>query len=137
MRIITLLLIMLSIGVAQAAKIYKCPGKVEKQYTYQEKPCKGSKVDEHTLNVVPVDEAKIAAAQAKLAAELEASKEKKEPAPVVLTLPTAAAPVTGNPQPVNNNAATTANPPTPANTSTANNSNAAKPTPVTPAPRPK
>ena len=78
MKIITLLLMMLTVNVAQAVKIYKCPGKVEGQYTYQEKACKGAKVDEHTLGVVPSNEKKIAEAQAKLAQEIAASKEKEK-----------------------------------------------------------
>lgn len=58
-----------SIGVAQA-EIYKCPGSVEGKFTYQERPCKGAKVDEHTLKTIPIDKQRIAEAQAKLAREL-------------------------------------------------------------------
>lgn len=79
MKIITALLMIASAGVAQAT-VYKCPGKTEGQYVYQEKPCKGAKVDEHTVKIVPSDENKIAEAQAKLAKDIEAAetKDKKE-----------------------------------------------------------
>jgi hypothetical protein len=73
MKIITLLLMMTSISVAQA-QVYRCPGKVEGQYTYQDKQCKGAKVDEHTLKIIPADEQKIAEAQAKLAKDLHGDK---------------------------------------------------------------
>lgn len=131
MKIITLLLMMLSVGVAEA-KVYKCPGKIEGQYIYQERPCKGSKPDEHTLKIAPVDEKKIADAQAKLAKDIEASKEKKEPATMLLTVPTNAAAATGNAQPAtaNNPAVTTAPP-------TVTTPAPAAPAPATPAAQPK
>jgi hypothetical protein len=74
MKIITLTLLTMvfSVGVVQA-KVYKCPGKIEGQYTYQEKPCKGAKADEHTVKIVPSDEKKIAEAQAKLANEISSA----------------------------------------------------------------
>lgn len=123
MKIITLLIMMLSVSVVQA-KVYKCPGKMEGQYTYQEKPCKGAKVDEHTLKIVPADEKKIAEAQAKLAKEIDASKEKKEPSTVLMAIPTNAVPVAGNAQPANNSSAAPAN------------RNVTTPAPVTPTPAP-
>ncbi len=70
MKIITLLMMTTSISVAQA-EIYKCPGSVEGKFTYQERPCKGAKVDEHTLKTIPIDKQRIAEAQAKLARELD------------------------------------------------------------------
>lgn len=85
MKIITLLLMIVSINVAQA-EIYKCPGKLEGQYTYQATPCKGAKADEHTLKVIPYDEKKAVEAQAKLAKEIEAGNAKKEPAAVTKTV---------------------------------------------------
>lgn len=141
MKIITLLVMMLSVGVAYGggvakAKIYKCPGKIEKQFIYQEKSCKGSKPDEHTLKLAPVDENKIKAAQAKLAKEIEDSKEKKEPATMLLTVPTNAAPATGNVQPATNNNAANTNTPAPATNSNVTTP-AVVPAPTTPAPQPK
>lgn len=126
MKIIGLLVMMLSVGVAQA-KVYKCPGKIEGQYIYQEKPCKGAKPDEHTIKIVPADEKKIADAQAKLAKEIEAGKEKKEQPTVLLTVPTSATPAAGNVQPATNNSTATV---------PAANPGVSTPTSVTPPPAP-
>jgi hypothetical protein len=77
MKIITLLLMITSISAAHA-QIYKCPGSVEGKFTYQERPCKGAKVDEHTLKTIPIDKQKIAEAQAKLAKELDPEAAQKQ-----------------------------------------------------------
>lgn len=128
MKIITLLLMMLSIGVAQA-KVYKCPGKIEGQYVYQGVPCKGAKADEHTVKIIPADEKKIAEAQAKLAKEIDAGKEKKEPATVLMSIPTNAVPAAGSPPPANNSNAANASNAAPANAP-------ANPNPAPPAAQP-
>lgn len=107
MKIITLLLMTLSIGVAQA-KVYKCPGKMEGQYTYQERPCKGAKPDEHTLKIIPADEKKIAEAQAQLAKEINAAKEKESPT-AKTTTPANTTPTVGSPQSTNNGATNATN----------------------------
>jgi hypothetical protein len=80
MKTITLLLMIGGMSVAQA-QVYRCPGKVEGQYTYQDRPCKGAKAGEHTIKIIPADEQKIAEAQAKLAKELNANTNQqiKEP----------------------------------------------------------
>ena len=139
MKIITALLMIVSASIAQA-QVYKCPGKIEGQYVYQQRPCKGAKADEHTVKIVPADEKKIAEAQAKLAKELDVDKDKEKKESAAETnkeLTNQPPPV--NPQPaagiantntgVNSNAGTAnTNPATP-NPAVAPNPNAIRPAP--------
>jgi hypothetical protein len=73
--------------VAQA-QVYKCPGKVQGQFVYQQQACKGAKPEQYTVKIVPFDQQKIDEAQKKLADDVEARKEKE-------TIPAAALPTTG------------------------------------------
>jgi hypothetical protein len=107
MKIVTLLFMIASVSAAHA-EIYKCPGKVEGQFTYQERPCKGAKANEHTLKTVPFDPKKITEAQEKLAKDIEANKA-KEGQPLATPPATTVSPTTNPPQnpppPVNNGGA--------------------------------
>lgn len=114
MKIVTLLLMMIGMSVAQAepadqtakteqsanakpaekvekGHVYKCPGKMEGHFVYQDRMCQGAKTGEHTIKIVPADAKKIAEAQAKLASDVEAqNKDKKE-------LPTGVKIISGTP----------------------------------------
>lgn len=79
MKIITLLLLAASIGIAQA-KVYKCPGKTQGQFVYQQQACKGEKPDDHTLKIQTFDKRKIAEAQKNLAKEVAEIKEREQAA---------------------------------------------------------
>ncbi len=113
MKIITLLLLCTSVSIVQA-KVYKCPGKVQGQFVYQQQACKGAKPEEHTVTIIPFDQQKIEAAQKTLADDMAARKEKetKATAPAteatqnntakstVTNTTTAPAPMTPPPAPV-------------------------------------
>lgn len=113
MKIISLLLLGASVSVAQA-QVYKCPGKVQGQFVYQQQACKGAKPEQHTVKIVPFDQQKIDEAQKKLADDVEARKEKE-------AIPTAAAPAAGGNATATNPAPSTAPvapPPAPVTTPT-------------------
>lgn len=145
MRTIIFLLAMTSITVAHA-EIYKCPGKVEGQYTYQKSSCKGAKADQHTLKIVPFDTKIVAEAQEKLAKEIEVNKAKEEgkqlPATVTPTTTTTLVPIimpqNSSSPPVNSGTANTTNSlvnPSPVIIPTSSQTNVITPTPLlTPAP---
>lgn len=77
MKIITFLLLAANIGIAQA-NVYKCPGKTQGQFVYQQQACKGAKLEEHTLKIQAFDKRKIVDAQKSLAKEVAEIKEKEQ-----------------------------------------------------------
>lgn len=85
MKIITLLLFIASIGIAEANNIYKCPGKIEGQYTYQARPCKGAKPDEHMVKILSTGEKKTADTDGKSTTEPADTKETTEQTPETKT----------------------------------------------------
>jgi hypothetical protein len=100
MKIITLLLVMASIDIAEA-NVYKCPGKIEGQYTYQARPCKGATADEHTVKILSSPETVSNGDEKKSSSESENS-EKTELTPngnINSNNPNAAVPPTPQPPP--------------------------------------
>jgi len=79
MKIISLLLLAASIGIAQA-NVYKCPGKTQGQFVYQQQACKGAKPEDHTLKIQAFDKRKITEAQKSLAKEVADIKEREQAA---------------------------------------------------------
>lgn len=101
-RVFNFLILLLMTSTVQA-KVYKCPGKVEGQYIYQQSACKGAKVDEHTLTIIPSDEHKIEEARKQMAKATTLDSEKVEPREVILSLPQVAPTTSASPPSTNNN----------------------------------
>ncbi|MDQ7089218.1 MAG: hypothetical protein Q9M50_01020 [Methylococcales bacterium] len=81
MKLLILPLLIASIGIAEA-RVYKCPGKVEGRYTYQEKPCSKAEgaAEKNKVDIVPVNKKRVKAAVEKLNHDLKDHKKKKDDA---------------------------------------------------------
>jgi hypothetical protein len=142
MKLLSLGLMMMTATLVQA-KVYKCPGKVEGQYVYQQSSCIGAKVDEHVLSIIPSDASKIEAARKKMAKDTALnSDEKVEPREAVIMIRDPAAgsnvvPTSSPPQSTNASpptASTNNPPPSPPATTATNVPQNPAPTVATPTP---
>ncbi len=79
MRLIILPLLIASIGIAEA-RVYKCPGKLEGRYTYQEKPCskKEGAADKNKVEIIPTNKKREKVAVEKLNKDIEVHQAKKD-----------------------------------------------------------
>jgi len=79
MKLIILPLLIASIGIAEAS-VYKCPGKLEGRYTYQEKPCSKEEgaADKNEVTIIPTDKKRVKAAVEKLNKDIEVYQAKKD-----------------------------------------------------------
>jgi hypothetical protein len=79
MKLIILPLIIASIGIAEAS-VYKCPGKLEGRYTYQEKPCskKEGAADKNEVKIIPTDKKRVEEAVEKLNKDIKIHQAKKD-----------------------------------------------------------
>ena len=79
MKLIILPLLIASVGIAEA-RVYKCPGKLEGRYTYQEKPCSKEEgaADKNEVAIIPTDKKREEAAVEKLNKDIEVHQAKKD-----------------------------------------------------------